>query len=966
MAAAAVNPGVHFAPADPTLPPPWKALVDGNTGYIYYWNTETNVTQYEKPLPPQAPTQSVPPLPVGPPPGTTTQDQLQTGSVDSHNGAPGEISNFQDSSTANPLNTGNPLNQGRGMLGRSNGVSQPGGMVNSQSVNSGAIVQGHMYGSFSNNPPGHPGGGQMTNGSMMGSNTGGGAPRTAHAMSVTPMHMNPGDSAYTAGSRATGPPGVMGASMNTASNRSMQSGSVPMQPKLAVLPVPQRQQVMAGMHLPVHSRQISQHGNSTGPMQSGPGPFKRPANDFESEPLKRPRMQGFSEPIPVLDVDTYRRQHEITVVGENAPAPFMTFDSANFPPELSRELLSAGFQAPTPIQAQSWPLALQNRDIVAIAKTGSGKTLGYLLPAFLHLGHARKNPQLGPVVLVLSPTRELATQIQDEAIKFGKSSRISCTCVYGGAPKGPQLRDLDRGADIVIATPGRLNDFLEMRRVSLRQVSYLVLDEADRMLDMGFEPQIRKIVKEIPRHRQTLMFTATWPKEVRKIAEDLLVNAAQVNIGNTDELVANKAITQYVEIVMPYEKQGKLERILRTQEPGSKIIIFCSTKKMCDQLARSLGRGFGAAAIHGDKSQAERDHVLAQFKAGRAPILVATDVAARGLDIKDIRVVVNFDFPTGVEDYVHRIGRTGRAGATGIAYSFFTEQDGKHAKELIGVLEGANQKVPMELRDFAAKSFYPKRGGRWEAGPAGGRDGGYAGGFGGSIGGRGGGGRSDGFGGRGAWGSNGGHFDRRERPIVDRFGDKEKFSDKSGGRGGYMDDRSRGRDVPRRYGSRDRGRSYSRSPSRSWGRSRSRSRSRSPSRSVSRSRSRSRSYDRHSDDRRRWSPYRGRGSYRSRTPSSRSPLRSRSPLSKPVKAAPVTNVLGVEERKSPAILEAPITEEANGYSANELVSEANVPVSEPVAASAPLEEIDEDSIKLVDGPIEPLAIDGTSIAPDDQ
>ena len=208
------------------------------------------------------------------------------------------------------------------------------------------------------------------------------------------------------------------------------------------------------------------------------------------------------------------------------------------------QIHQAGFPAPSPIQAQSWPIALQGRDIVAVAKTGSGKTLGFLLPGFILLKQRRSNPQSGPTILVLSPTRELATQIQDEAVKFGRSSKISCTCLYGGAPKGPQLRDLDRGVDIVVATPGRLNDILEMRRVRLDQVSYLVLDEADRMLDMGFEPQIRKIVKEVPTRRQTLMYTATWPKEVRRIAADLLVNPVQVNIGNVDELVANKSITQ--------------------------------------------------------------------------------------------------------------------------------------------------------------------------------------------------------------------------------------------------------------------------------------------------------------------------------------------------------------------------------------------------------------------------------------
>ncbi|XP_017609102.1 DEAD-box ATP-dependent RNA helicase 46 isoform X2 [Gossypium arboreum] len=441
-----------------------------------------------------------------------------------------------------------------------------------------------------------------------------------------------------------------------------------------------------------------------------------------------------------LSGDAYRRQHEITVTGDEVPQPFSSFESTGFPSELLREVHNAGFSAPTPIQAQSWPIALQGRDIVAIAKTGSGKTLGYLVPGFMHIKRCRNDSQMGPTVLVLSPTRELATQIQDEAQKFGGSSRITCTCLYGGAPKGPQLREIERGVDIVVATPGRLNDILEMRRVSLQQVSYLVLDEADRMLDMGFEPQIRKIVKEVPTRRQTLMYTATWPREVRKIAADLLVNPVQVNIGNIDELVANKSITQNVEVLAPMVKHRRLEQILRSQEPGSKIIVFCSTKKMCDQLARNLSQ-FGAASIHGDKSQADRDYVLGQFRSGRSPVLVATDVAARGLDIKDIRVVINYDFPTGVEDYVHRIGRTGRAGATGLAFTFFGDQDSKHASDLIKVLEGANQQVPAELREMASRGGGMGRPRRW-APSSGGYDGGRGGrtdsGYGGRDGGRGG------------------------------------------------------------------------------------------------------------------------------------------------------------------------------------------------------------------------------------
>ncbi|RZC48322.1 hypothetical protein C5167_041268 [Papaver somniferum] len=356
-------------------------------------------------------------------------------------------------------------------------------------------------------------------------------------------------------------------------------------------------------------------------------------------------------------------------VGDNVPAPFISFEATGFPPEILREVRcdicsrrGSYIVRCTAIWTQYKVTALSFR-----TEECSGKTLGYLMPAFMHLRRCRNRTQNGPTVLVIAPTRELATQIQDEAVKFGRSSRVICTCLYGVVPKGPQLRDLERGVDIVVATPGRLNDILEMRKIDFCQISLLVLDEADRMLDMCFEPQIRKIVNEIPPRRQTPMYTATWPKEVKRIAGDLLVNPVQVNIGNVDELAANKAITQ----------------------------------RTCDQLARSIGRSFGAAAIHGDKSQGERDYVLNQFRSGKSPILVATDVAARGLDIKDIRVVVNYDFPTGIEDYVHRTGRTGRAGATGLAYTFFCDQDRQYAADLVKLLEGANQEVPPEVRNMA-------------------------------------------------------------------------------------------------------------------------------------------------------------------------------------------------------------------------------------------------------------------------
>ncbi|KAL2654246.1 hypothetical protein R1flu_022374 [Riccia fluitans] len=426
----------------------------------------------------------------------------------------------------------------------------------------------------------------------------------------------------------------------------------------------------------------------------------RIAREFSSSALLE--VDGDSSESSDLDVEAYKRQHDVTTSGKDVPDPFMTFDSTGFPPSLMKELHYAGFDSPSPIQALSWPIALQMRDVVAVSKTGSGKTLGYLLPAFLQLQKNRSSYRQNPSVLVLAPTRELANQIREEAVKFGRSSRIITTCVSGGAPKGPQLRDIQRGVDIIVATPGRLNDLLEMGAVNLQQVSYLVLDEADRMLDMGFEPQIRAIVDQMPVKRQTLMYTATWPKEVRKIARDLMVDPVQVNVGNSDQLSANKSITQYVEIVSRSSKERRLEQILQGQEEGARVLIFCSTKRMCDELSMSLRRDFGALALHGDKSQRERDFVLQQFRKGKATILVATDVAARGLDVKDIRLVINYDFPTGVEDYVHRIGRTGRAGATGVAHTFFSNDDSKHARELIKVLESTGQVVPPELRQMGS------------------------------------------------------------------------------------------------------------------------------------------------------------------------------------------------------------------------------------------------------------------------
>ncbi|KAJ6847210.1 ATP-dependent RNA helicase-like protein DB10 [Iris pallida] len=928
--------GPTYAPEDPTLPKPWKGLIDGSTGVLYYWNPETNATQYEKPgalAPPPlapAPTPNLAPIPTAnsQQPNNSMYQHESGQQVHQHQQQPmyqmpsqqaqhmlnqpaQQYSHMQTNQMVHPQFSqpkeqlmSYPQNQQQQgpqsghQLGQQNGFQMGREQRNQEGDQVGYTVQPIQRTVGASSDPHFPGSSphapqvrdysgrpeqQIDGPSSISMQHNDGTFSELHHVGLDATRRQQpmgGSTVDPMGHSMARPP--MGPQMgygedqhgmrNEYYSSSREGPMIPQQhPRLATIPLAGNQQ----------DRRMGAVG--TQPVVLGHSSGSHMAPEFTMSKISdrvaipnlmpggpSPRMAVPSGFINIPGADAYCKHHEITAVGDNVPAPFTSFEATGFPPEILREIYSAGFPSPTPIQAQTWPIALQSRDIVAIAKTGSGKTLGYLIPAFIHLRQCRNNPQIGPTVLVLSPTRELATQIQEEAIRFGRAARISCTCLYGGAPKGPQLKEIERGVDIVVATPGRLNDILEMKRINFCQVSLLVLDEADRMLDMGFEPQIRKIVNEIPPRRQTLMYTATWPKEVRKIAGDLLVNPVQVNIGNVDELIANKSITQYVELVPLMEKQRRLEQILRTQEHGSRIIIFCSTKRLCDQLARGIGRGFGAAVIHGDKSQSERDHVLNQFRSGRSPILVATDVAARGLDIKDIRIVINYDFPTGIEDYVHRIGRTGRAGATGIAYTFFSDQDWKHAAELVKLLEGSNQRVPPEVREMAARgapSFSRGRGGpnRWDSG--GGRgmrdDSGSGGRWDSNGGGRG---MRDGNGGR-RWDSGSSH-EMRGGDGGGRFGGRGGRNDFGGGRGnrggrsfggppggrGWQDRSINGRgrfDGSRGTMERNRDLSYSRSParvrtrgyssddSRSRSRSRSWSRSRSRSRSCSRSRSRS-------------------------------------------------------------------------------------------------------------------------------
>ncbi|SMQ47247.1 unnamed protein product [Zymoseptoria tritici ST99CH_3D7] len=447
------------------------------------------------------------------------------------------------------------------------------------------------------------------------------------------------------------------------------------------------------------------------------------------------------------EVDEFRKKAQITIQGRDVPKPVETFDEAGFPNYVMSEVKAQGFDKPTAIQSQGWPMSLSGRDVVGVAETGSGKTLTYTLPAIVHIN---AQPLLaqgdGPIVLILAPTRELAVQIQEEVSKFGKSSRIRNTCVYGGVPKGGQIRDLSRGVEVVIATPGRLIDMLESGKTNLRRVTYLVLDEADRMLDMGFEPQIRKIIGQIRPDRQTCMWSATWPKEVRQLASDYQQNFIQVNIGS-HELSANHRIHQIVEVVSDFEKRDKMLKHLEAimEDKANKILIFTSTKRVADEITRLLRQdGWPALSIHGDKQQNERDWVLNEFKTGKSPIMVATDVASRGIDVKDITHVFNYDYPNNSEDYVHRIGRTGRAGRTGTAITLFTTDNSKQARDLVGLLTEAKQQIDPRLAEMA----------RYGGGGGGGRyHGGGRGGRGGRGGGRGGwtGGNNAPLGGGGRW-----------------------------------------------------------------------------------------------------------------------------------------------------------------------------------------------------------------------
>ncbi|XP_015517904.1 ATP-dependent RNA helicase p62-like [Neodiprion pinetum] len=452
-------------------------------------------------------------------------------------------------------------------------------------------------------------------------------------------------------------------------------------------------------------------GSRGGRGGGGGGSLRKPNWDYEN--LKPFKKDFYVPHVNVQnrhprEVEAYRADKQITLKGDALPNPIQFFEEGNFPDYVMTGIRKQGFSEPTAIQAQGWPIAMSGRNMVGIAQTGSGKTLGYILPAIVHINNQQPlNRGDGPIALILAPTRELAQQIQTVASDFGSLSYVRNTCIFGGAPKGGQARDLERGVEICIATPGRLIDFLERGTTNLRRCTYLVLDEADRMLDMGFEPQIRKIIEQIRPDRQVLMWSATWPKEVRNLAEEYLTDYTQLNIGSLT-LSANHNILQIIDVCQEHEKETKLGSLLQeignVNDDGGKTIIFVETKKKVENITRSIRRyGWPAVCMHGDKSQQERDYVLREFRNKKGSILVATDVAARGLDVDDVKYVINFDYPSSSEDYIHRIGRTGRSQSTGTSYAFFTPQNSRQAKDLVNVLQEANQVINPKLTEMASR-----------------------------------------------------------------------------------------------------------------------------------------------------------------------------------------------------------------------------------------------------------------------
>lgn len=396
-----------------------------------------------------------------------------------------------------------------------------------------------------------------------------------------------------------------------------------------------------------------------------------------------------------------------TVIDSDAPS----FDTLGLAAPLLKAIVETGYTTPTPIQAKAIPLALQGLDLMAGAQTGTGKTAAFSLPVLhklLPFASTSTSPAKHPIrALVLTPTRELAIQVEESVKVYAKHTPLSSLVVYGGVDIKSQTPALKKGVEILVATPGRLLDHVEQKTLSLSQVQILVLDEADRMLDMGFMPDLKRILALLPKQRQNMMFSATFSNEIKKLADDFLTNPTLIEVARSN--ATNDNVTQQAYAVAASQKQAFLVQLLKETDTDQ-VIVFTKTKLTASKLARALQKeDISADAIHGDKSQKERIEALDAFKAGKVKALVATDVAARGLDISDLPMVINYEIPSAPEDYVHRIGRTGRAGASGVAISLICDDEEKYFAEIEKLIKKTITRQTAQVQTQTRASHPEKR-----------------------------------------------------------------------------------------------------------------------------------------------------------------------------------------------------------------------------------------------------------------